>query len=190
MKRGSALLMALWIILTLSVIVLSFSFEARLQGGINVYVQGKNRVKRLIESGRILGEVVLLGYKDGKQWTADEDLKQELEDDRWYREKQALKYSKGCTIGPILLDEENPDSGTVKVEIALDSSDAASGINVNTLCKDKDPNFEDRWRIILDQCGVPRDEIKDDEGKSINLQSYIIACWQDFPAGVDSTYSI
>ena len=190
MKRGSALLMALWIILTLSVIVLSFSFEARLQGGINVYVQGKNRVKRLIESGRILGEVVLLGYKDGKQWTADEDLKQELEDDRWYREKQALKYSKGCTIGPILLDEENPGSGTVKVEIALDSSDAASGINVNTLCKDKDPNFEDRWRIILDQCGVPRDEIKDDEGKSINLQSYIIACWQDFRDEDDSTYSI
>jgi len=191
MKRGSALLMALWIILTLSVIVLSFAYEAKMQGGINVYVQGKNRVKRLIESGRILGEVVLLGYKDGKQWTEDEDLKQELEDDRWYQEKQALKYSKGCTIGPILLDEENPDSGTVKVEITLDSTDNTSGININTLCKDKDPNFEDRWRLILDQCGVPRDEIKDPEdGKSINLQSYIIASWQDFRDEDDSTYSI
>lgn len=191
MRRGSALLMALWIILTLSVIVLSFSFEAKLQGGINVYVQGKNRVKRLIDSGRILGEVILVGYKDGKQWTEDEDLKQELEDDRWYLEKQALKYSKGCTIGPILLDEDNPDSGTVKVEITLSSSDEGGGININTLCKDQDSNFEDRWRIILDQCGVPRDEIKDpDTGRSINLQSYIIACWQDYRDEDDSTYSI
>ena len=65
MKRGSALLMALWIILTLSVVVLSFSFEAKQQAGVNIYVQGKNRVKRLIESGQILGEVVLLGYKHG-----------------------------------------------------------------------------------------------------------------------------
>ena len=190
MRRGSALLMALWIILTLSVIVLSFSYEAKLQGGINVYVQGKNRVKRLIESGRILGEVVLVGYKDGKQWTEDEDLKQELEDDRWYVEKQALKYSKGCTIGPILLNEDDPDSGTVKVEITLSSSDETGGINVNTLCKELDSNFEDRWRIILDQCGVPRDEIKDDEGKSINLQSYIISCWQDYRDEDDSTYAV
>jgi len=193
MKRGSALLMALWIILTLSVIVLSFAFEAKLQGGINVYVQGKNRVKRLIDAGRILGEVVLLGYQDGKQWTEDEDLKQELEDDRWYVEKQALKYSSKCTIGPILLDEEDPDSGTVKVEISLNSSDAdqGSGININTLCQDGDPNFEDRWRLILDQCGVPRDEIKDPEdGKTINLQSYIIACWQDYRDEDDNTYSV
>lgn len=190
MKRGSALLMALWILLTLGVIVLSFSFEAKLQGGINIYVQGKNRVKRLIDAGRIMGEVILLNYQDGKQWTEDEDLKSELEDDRWYREKQALKYSKGCTIGPILLDDENPDSGTVKVEVALLSSDAGSGINVNTLFKDQDPNFEDRWRIILDQCGVPREEIRDDEGKSINLQSYIIACWQDYRDEDDNRYDV
>lgn len=190
MRRGSALLMALWIILTLGVIVLSFSFEAKLQGGINIYVQGKNRVKRLIDAGRILGEVVLLNYGDAKQWTEDEDLKNLLEDDRWYVEKQALKYSKGCTIGPILLNEEDPDSGTVKVEIALSSCDAGSGINVNTLCKDQDPNFEDRWRIILDQCGVPRDEIMDEDGNSINLQSYIIACWQDYRDEDDTRYDI
>lgn len=190
MRRGSALLMALWIILTLGVIVLSFSFEAKLQGGINIYVQGKNRVKRLIDAGRIMGEVVLLNYGDAKQWTEDEDLQDLLEDDRWYVEKQALKYSKGCTIGPILLNEEDPDSGTVKVEISLSSCDAGSGININMLCKDQDPNFEDRWRIILDQCGVPRDEIRDEDGKSINLQSYIIACWQDYRDEDDTRYDI
>lgn len=190
MKKGSALLMALWIILTLGVIVLSFAFEAKLQGGINVYVQGKNRVRRLVDAGRILGEVVLLGYKDGKQWSEDEDLAEELEEDRWYLEKQALKYSKGCTIGPILLDEENPDSGTVRVEISISSSDESAGININTLCKEQDTNFEDRWRIILDLCGVPRDEIRDEDGKSISLQSYIIACWQDYRDEDDARYDI
>ena len=191
MKRGSALLLALIIILVLSVMVVSFSFEARLQRGVNLYVENKAGVTRLIDSGRILGEVILLGYKDAKQWTEDEDLKRELEDDRWFVEKQALKYSKGCTIGPILLDEENPDSGTVKVEIALSSSDEAGGININTLCKDSDPNFEDRWRIILDQCGVNRDlEVKDDKNNAVNLQSYIIACWQDYRDEDDNRYDI
>ena len=88
MRRGSALLMALWTIMVLSVIVISFSFEARLQGGINVYVQNKNRVKRLVESGRILGEAVLLGYNDAKQWTEDEDEKELLEGDRWFELKR------------------------------------------------------------------------------------------------------
>lgn len=190
MRRGSALLMALWILLTLSVIVLSFAFEARLQGGVNVYVEGKNRVRRLVDAGRILGEVVLLNYSDAKAWSEDEDLKAELEEDRWFQEKQALKYGGACTVGPILLDEENPDSGTVEVEIALSSSDSSSGINVNTLCKEKDPNFEDRWRIILDLCGVPRDEVQNEEGRSVNLQSYIIACWQDWRDEDDVTYRV
>ena len=48
-QRGSALLMALWIIAVLSVMVLSFAFEAHQQTGINVYVRERNRVNRLVE---------------------------------------------------------------------------------------------------------------------------------------------
>ena len=58
MKRASALLMALWIIAVLSVMVLSFATEAHLQTGINVYVRERNRVNRLMDAGRVLGEVV------------------------------------------------------------------------------------------------------------------------------------
>ena len=89
MRRGSALLMALWTIMVLSVIVISFAFEARLQGGINVYVQNKNRVKRLVESGRILGEAVLVGYNDAKQWSCDNN-------DGiggWYKNNQSVLYT-------------------------------------------------------------------------------------------------
>lgn len=196
MRRGSALLMALWVILTLSVVVLSFAFEAKLQGGINIYVQGKNRVKRLIDAGRILGEVVIVGCADSsiKQASGDEteaDRRELLEDDRWYLEKRDLLYNgAGCVIGPILLDEDDAESGTVKVEISMASADTTSGININTLCKDEDSNFEDRWHIILDRCGVPRGEVTDDDGHLVNLQNYIIACWQDYRDSDDVIYSI
>ena len=190
MRRGSALLMALWTIMVLSVIVISFSFEARLQGGINVYVQNKNRVKRLVESGRILGEAVLLGYNDAKQWTEDEDEKELLEDDRWYKEKRDLKYASKCIVGPILLDEDDPDSGTVEVEISISEHASEGGINVNKLFSE-DPNYITRWQIILDRLGVSREEdFRTEEGKTINLQHRVIACWNDYRDEDDVTTSI
>jgi hypothetical protein len=60
--------MALWIIAVLSVMVLSFATEAHLQTGINVYVRERNRVSRLMDAGRTLGEVVLLGYEEAQEW--------------------------------------------------------------------------------------------------------------------------
>ena len=62
-RRGSVLIMALWIIAILSVMVISFAFEARQQAGIDIYVRERNRVRRLIDSGRVLGAVVLLRYQ-------------------------------------------------------------------------------------------------------------------------------
>lgn len=180
MKRGSALLIALWIILSLGVIVLSFSFEAKLQGGVNIYMQGKGRVKRLIEAGRIIGETVLIGSPDAKQWSEDEDFEELFEEDRWFAEKRDLKYASNCVIGPILLDAENPDSGTVTVEISISSSDGSEGINVNTL-NSEDSNYIVRWQQILDLCGVPgKDNFRTEDGESINLQHRIIACWNDY----------
>lgn len=69
--RGSVLVMALWTIAVLSVMALSFAFEARQQAGVDVYIRERNRVNRLIEPGRILGEIVLLGFKDAKAWSED-----------------------------------------------------------------------------------------------------------------------
>lgn len=183
MKRGSALLMALWIILTLSVIVMSFAFEAKLQGGVNLYVQNKNRVKRLIDAGRVIGEVVMLGYNDAKQRSVDEDEKELFDDDRWFRAKRDLKYGTGCTVGPILLDEEDPDSGVVTVEITLDSVDSSdgSGLNINNYYDGGDSNWKDILKQVLIECGVPTDEtFRDEEGKSIDLMNHVLACWNDY----------
>ena len=137
-RRGSALLMALWMIAVLSIMVLSFAFEAHQQSGINVYVRERNRVNRLVEPGRILGETVLLGFGDAKEWSENEKAEDLDEEDRWYKEKRALKFDTRCTIGPILMDEEDPESGTVTVEIELANSGAANvarTIGTNTVSK-------------------------------------------------------
>ena len=95
MKKGSALLTALFVIMVLSVIILSFAYEAHLQSGVNVYVRERNRVQRLINSGRIIAEVVLTGYKDtemvGSGESYAEYIREKNEETRWYEEQMLLK---------------------------------------------------------------------------------------------------
>lgn len=179
MRRASALLMALWVIAVLSVMVLSFATEARYQAGINVYVRERNRVNRLIDAGQILGEVVLLGFQDVREWTDNENHDDLFEEDRWYREKRALKSDSKCTIGPILLDEENPDSGTVTVEISEANAGAMNGINLNELYSGGDKNWALRWQMILRSTGVPEDARTEKEG-TINLWNRLVASWNDW----------
>ena len=185
-RRGSALLMALWIIAILAVMVLSFSFEAHQQAGINVYVRERNRVNRLVEPGRIIGEIIMTGFSEAKEWSKDEDEKELDEEDRWYREKRALKFENCCKIGPILMDEDDPDSGTVTVEIELANSGAENGININELYSGGDQKYILRWQMILEHSGIPTDlevETKDADGtgsKRRNLMNHLIACWNDW----------
>ena len=189
-RRGSVLIMALWIIAILSVMVVSFAFEARQQAGIDVYVRERNRVRRLIESGRVLGEVVLLGYKDApdpeiKSGTPDWD--DAFEDDRWVIEKYNLKTDHKCTIGPIVLDEseskdeDDADAPTVTVELKFES--ATSRIDINSLTDEK--GFE-IFKTILRDSGID-DELEvevadaDRSGrKRHNLLNLLVASWKDW----------
>ena len=183
MRRASALLMALWIIAVLSIMVLSFASEAHLQTGINVYVRERNRVNRLVEAGRILAEVVIADYSNAPEWAEDEDAEKLFEDDRWYKEKRDLKSGRPCVIGPILVDEENPDSGTVKVDIRI-----TRGLNINELTPDGDQSWRLRWEMILKSHGIPEDyevEAYDSQHHSrshfnlINLLTASFADWVD-----------
>lgn len=182
-RRGSALIMAIWIIAVLSVMVLSFAWEARTQAGINIYVRERNRVDRLVESGRIIGEVVLSKYRDVSDWSESEDHVELFDDDRWYREKRSLKTDSMCVIGPLILDEENPDSGTVKVEIQLANSGASGGININRLFEGEggDSNSRLRWQMILTSHGIDEElEVEDEEGNRVNLIDMLTAAWFDW----------
>ena len=189
-RRGSVLIMALWIIAILSVMVVSFAFEARQQAGIDVYVRERNRVSRLVESGRVLGEVVLLGYKDApdpeiKSGTPDWD--DAFEDDRWVIEKYNLTTDHKCTIGPIVLDEseskeeDDADAPTVTVELKFES--ATSKIDINSLTDEK--GFE-IFKTILRNSGVDDElEVEVEEAgrsgsKRHNLINLLVASWKDW----------
>ncbi len=168
MRRGSALLMALWVIAILSVMVLSFANEAHLQTGINVYVRERNRVNRLVDAGAILAEVVIADYANVSEWSESEDIDQMLEDDRWILEKRQLKEGRPCVIGPILVDEENPESGTVKVEIRI-----TRGLNINEFTPDGDSNWRVRWEMLLKSHGIPEDyEVEVYDGQHHSKSSY------------------
>lgn len=180
MKRGSALLMALVTIAVLSVMVLSFSYEARQQSGINLYVRERNRVMRLVDAGQILAEIVLLKYNDVSEWTQDQETDKLLEEDRWILEKQNLKSYGQCKIGPILLDEENPESGTVTVEIETANSGSKGVININNLYSGAgDEKYMERWWMIFLSHNIPEELNTPKEGK-INLWNILISSWNDW----------
>ena len=188
-RRGGVLIMVLWIIAALSVMVVSFAFEARQQAGIDVYVRERNRVSRLIESGRVLGETVLLGYKDApdpeiKSGTPDWD--DAFEDDRWVVEKYNLKNDHKSTIGPIRLDEpdsegDGGDAPTVTVELKFES--ATSKIDINSLTDEKGLEI---LKTVLRNSGIDDElevEIEDANRsgkKRHNLMNLLAASWKDW----------
>ena len=188
-RRGSVLIMALWIIAILAVMVVSFAFEARQQAGIDIYVRERNRVSRIIDSGRVLGEAVLLGYKDAPDpeiKSGEPDWDDAFEEDRWVIEKYDLKTDHKCVIGPIRLDEEDPDEAdedapTITVELKFES--ATSKIDINSLTDEK--GFE-ILKTVLRDSGIDDElevEVEDADRsgrKKHNLLNLLVASWKDW----------
>ena len=188
-RHGSVLVMALWIIAILAVMVVSFAFEARQQAGIDIYVRERNRVSRIIDSGRVLGEAVLLGYKDAPDpdiKSGEPDWNDAFEEDRWVIEKYDLKTDHKCVIGPIRLDEEDPDEAdedapTITVELKFES--ATSKIDINSLTDEKGLEI---LKTVLRDSGIDDElevEIEDADRsgrKKHNLLNLLVASWKDW----------
>jgi len=167
-RRGSALVLAIWMIFVLSLLVMNFVVESKLQTGVNLYVRERTRVNRLVDSGRTLAEMILLKYSSVSDWSEDEDHEQLLEDDRWLEEKRDLKTSGSALIGPVPVDESNPLAGTVTIEIrpprgglsGQGADEPGQGWNINTLYAGDSTNgskYREIWENILHRCHVPED---------------------------------
>ena len=186
MKRGSALIVAIWVIAVLSIMVLSFSMEARMQSGVNVFVRERNRVNRLMDAGQAIAEVVMTGFSEAAEWSEGEDLDSLLEDDRWVLEKRSLKSDSKCTIGPILLDESRDENGDLRnpslvtVEIQLVNAGRENAINVNELYNGGDSNYRLRWEMIFRSNGIPEDFEVDTKDGRMPLTDLLIASWNDW----------
>ena len=171
---------------------ISFAYEARQQAGINIYVQRRNRVTRLIDAGQIIAEVVLLNYRNVADWSEDEDAAKMLEEDAWYKEKQNLKSSSRCTIGPVYLDEDDPEGSLVTIEIEASNSGSKGVININELYKGSDGSadskYNERWWMIFRSHDIPEELDTPKEGR-INLWNVLIASWNDWRDSDDTVTS-
>ena len=186
MKKGSALLSVLVMLAALSIMVMSFIYEAHQQGGINYVIRERNRAARVIDAGQALAEIVLLNYSSVSDWSADQDTAKLLEDDRWVVEKQNLKSDGKCTIGPILLDEEQDDDGTyvnpttVTIDIESVNSGSTGIININNLYSGGgDGKYMERWWMIFQSHNIPETLSTEKEG-TVNLWNILIASWNDW----------
>ena len=187
-SRGSALVMVIWTIAVLSVIVMSFAVEAKLQASVNVFVRERAQLETLVDAGRVLGEMIVANHQNAAAYSEDEDLEELLEDDRWILEKRQLKQSGATvTIGPLVVDEKLPDdlragdevavadelAGRGTVTVVIESVGGGDGggpkFNINNLQPEGDPHFAEIWENILYWVGVPEDD-----------QEYFLNSWLDW----------
>ena len=184
LRSGNALISALLTIAVLSIMVISFCFEARQQGAINIYVRERNRIMRVIDAGQAIGEIVMLKYSEVADWSEDQDNEKLLDDDRWVLFKQDLKQSGRCKIGPLLLDDERDKDGefinTSTVTIEIESANENGKININSLyAGGGDANYQERWWMIFRDHNIP-EELSTPKDGTIKLWNILIASWNDW----------
>ena len=164
LKRGSAIVGAVWILAVLSVLIATYAVDAQLQTRINLYLQERVKVDHLTDAGIVIAEVILLDYQnvqvpssnsngsDGRT-ASESEIEDFIDKDRWYWEKVDLKDNRECSTGAVPVDALNPEGGTVTVKIRP----IESQWNINNLYPQGDANYAKIWEAILAASGVPED---------------------------------
>ena len=83
-KTGSALVTVIWVVAVLSLIVLNFAAEAKLQSVINRHTTERVRVNSLTEAGKVIAEVILTDYQNVTEAPEDQtvdDMEEEFQKD-------------------------------------------------------------------------------------------------------------
>ena len=159
-RRGSALVTVIWVVAVLSLIVLNFAAEAKLQSNVNRHTTERVRVNSLTEAGKVIAEVILTDYQNVTDAPEDqtlEEMEEEFKEDRWIVEKRALKGSSSVDTGAIAIDPKDPDSGTFSVCIEAKETK----LNINTLWSGGNQNWLEIWENILVLCNVPEEYINE-----------------------------
>ncbi len=90
-RRGSALIIVLWTIGLLSMLVMSFAFDAHLEGKISSSARKRRKAEHIALSGMAVAQMLF-----EHQQNVDVDAEAEdVEDDKWYDPAVALKTGRG-----------------------------------------------------------------------------------------------
>ncbi len=137
LQRGSALIVALWVILLLSLLISSFAFDMHVEADITSYYRNRYKAQFIAQSGLELARVVL-----ARMETADEeDVGIDQKDDALIT--AAVNLSRGVPVRNLTREI---GEGTLSLEIEPEEGRR----NVNDL-SDED------WEEILDQANIPQE---------------------------------
>lgn len=181
-RQGSALVIALWTIALLGLLVMSFAFDALLEGKINMYVRERRRVDYMTQSGIAIAEMLLLDYKNASgssttEQDTDKWLLPKLDLQRggcnttvrfWKHEDESVTFAPdGAPVeGEEDVEEEDKgeELGAVKVEI---TSAEAKHWPINLLVSS---DVSDQiWENILNVIGLP-----------MEYQAEVVDSWYDW----------
>ncbi len=136
-REGSALLIALWIVVLSSMFIVSFAFDAAMESRLISYYRKRKDAEYLARSGVAVAEMLMGKTKDIKGDTPDDA---EAEEDRWYNVAWDLKHADHVNL------VEDAGNGQIAVSIKAEESRR----NVNRLKTDD-------WERILELRGIPED---------------------------------
>lgn len=142
-RSGSALILVLWIIGMLSMIVVSFAFEAHLEGRVVSYSRKKIKAEQFAISGFELAK----SYLDHSGEITGDEEDEDREGDPRYEASSALHYGKNAHVEYHFTNSAGEEEGTVSVDIEPEDSKR----NLNKLT-------EEDWERILEVAGVPEDD--------------------------------
>lgn len=138
-REGSALIMALFVIVVLSMLVGSFGFEAHLEAKYASYAKNRIKASQLADSGIVIAEM-LMAKRSGAPGSGKPD-----EEDRWYDAVERLKL--GQSISGLV---EPVGEGFVILDIVPEPG----RLNINLLTKED-------WETILGNIGIPEEYWED-----------------------------
>lgn len=138
-KEGAALLVAMVVLIILSLIVISFAFEVKLESMLVSYKRKKYRAEMLARSGLEYGRAILDKHKEVKQLEIED-----MDEDKDGFLQAALYIQRGLPA-PSTIEFEDGGKFTVTVE------PADTGRNVNLLTREQ-------WMDMFEFANVPSDE--------------------------------
>ena len=142
-RRGSALVVVLWVVGLMSLLIGSLAFEAHMEARITSYYRKRTKAQYLARSGLEIAEMLLIKRNE----ILDTDDEPEDEDDRWFYPAKGLK--KGAIRGL----EEELGEGVVVLDIVPEP--ARRNINnLDTKNNEQELTVERNLERILEVSGI------------------------------------